>query len=1181
MTYGGTAPSITPSYSGFVNGQSASIVTGTTCSTTATAASAVGSYPSTCTGATAPNYTISTVNGSVSVTAAALTVTASSGTMTYGGTAPTITPSYSGFVNGQSASIVTGTTCSTTATAASAVGSYPSTCTGATAPNYTISTVNGSVSVTAAALTVTASSGTMTYGGTVPSITPSYSGFVNGQSASIVTGTTCSTTATAASAVGSYPSTCTGATAPNYTITPVNGTVSVTAAALTVTASSGTMTYGGTAPSITPSYSGFVNGNTAASLTTAPTCSTTATSHSPVGSYASSCAGAVDNNYTISYVAGTVTDSAAALVITASSGTMTYGGTVPAITASYSGFVNGDTAASLTTAPTCTTTATSQSAAGSFPSSCTGAVDSNYAISYVSGTVVDSPAPLTIAANNASMTQGSAIPTLTATYSGFVNGNGPSNLTGTLVCTTTATSSSAPGTYPITCSGQSSSNYTITYVAGTLTIIASGNLPNAPIASVSPTCISFGGVLIGTSCAPQPVTLTNVGTASLTISSIQITGPQASDFSQTNTCGTLPASLAAGAACTISVGFKPSTAGPETATLTITDNSSGVAGSMQTVGLSGAGSSQIKGNFNGTAIAAGNYIWFNSVFSPKNIPSSGSVTISVSNAQVTFSANGTNYTVPLPNSLITLSSSYTTATTAFDVVNNRWITTAPLSGLSGNLFLDAVPFQVPAGGLPGGINPVTWGASFTSDTPGVNLQWQWAAAVYLSGATNFSSPSTYNSIGVKPTDDNHASQYQNSDHAGTPENEKQYMGSGGATGGGGSNYTGSYSGTGSVTPAVSTVGLTGCLSFGNQTVGTTSAPVPVTLSNNSSTPVSISGVSTTGGFTETTNTCGTSLAPGATCTISVTYTPSAPGTTTGTLVITEGSGTQTVNLSGNGIVPGGGKTGAGCVYALSPTAPMGIDINGVNYTAKCGAVIDSNSSTALTTSGSNISATVFAMVGGDSLSGSNTGSTIFLKGIKPVSDPLASLLVPSVNGSCPGTNYSISGQIGVTVNPGSSCYNVSVTGSVNVTFNPGQYSSITVSGSTGVTFNPGLYIIVGSGGLNFGGTNVSASGVTFYLGPNAGPAVATGSNSSFVAPTTGTYAGIVFFQDRSNTTAASVGGSNAAVVGALYFPKAQLTYLGSNASSAYTLLVANTIVFSGSNSTLNDNYSSLPGGPPF
>jgi hypothetical protein len=75
---------------------------------------------------------------------------------------------------------------------------------------------------------------------------------------------------------------------------------------LTITASSGSMTYGGTVPTITPSYSGFVNGDTPASLTTAPTCSTTATSSSPAGPHPSSCSGAVDANYTISYVTGSV-----------------------------------------------------------------------------------------------------------------------------------------------------------------------------------------------------------------------------------------------------------------------------------------------------------------------------------------------------------------------------------------------------------------------------------------------------------------------------------------------------------------------------------------------------------------------------------------------------------------------------------------------------------------------------------------------------------------------------------------------------------------------------------------------------------------------------------------------------------------------------------------------------------
>ncbi len=154
----------------------------------------------------------------------------------------------------------------------------------------------------------------------------------------------------------------------NYS-SSVSGTAGLTASVplLVITASSASMTYGGTPPTITPSYSGFVNGDTAASLTTQPTCSTTATSHSPAGSYPSTCSGAVDSNYTITYVQGNVTVGKASLTITASSGTMTYGGTPPTVTPSYSAFAGSDTVASLTTAPTCSTTASSSTPGGDRP----------------------------------------------------------------------------------------------------------------------------------------------------------------------------------------------------------------------------------------------------------------------------------------------------------------------------------------------------------------------------------------------------------------------------------------------------------------------------------------------------------------------------------------------------------------------------------------------------------------------------------------------------------------------------------------------------------------------------------------------------------------------------------------------------------------------------------------------
>jgi len=79
-------------------------------------------------------------------------------------------------------------------------------------------------------------------------------------------------------------------------------------------------------------------------------------------------------------------------------------------------------------------------------------------------------ASLAITANNATVTYGSALPALTASYSGFVNGDNPSSLTTPAAITTTGSSSSPVGNYPITASGAASPNYSIDYHNGTLTI---------------------------------------------------------------------------------------------------------------------------------------------------------------------------------------------------------------------------------------------------------------------------------------------------------------------------------------------------------------------------------------------------------------------------------------------------------------------------------------------------------------------------------------------------------------------------------------------------------------------------------------------------------------------------------------------------------------------------------------
>ena len=141
------------------------------------------------------------------------------------------------------------------------------------------------------------------------------------------------------------------------------GTLTVTPAALTITADNQTKVYGAALPTLTASYTGFVNGDTSASLTTQPTLATTAdaTSHSSGNPYAITASGAVDSDYSIAYVGGTLTVTPAALTITADNQTKVYGAALPMLTASYTGFVNGDSSASLTTQPTLTTTASASS----------------------------------------------------------------------------------------------------------------------------------------------------------------------------------------------------------------------------------------------------------------------------------------------------------------------------------------------------------------------------------------------------------------------------------------------------------------------------------------------------------------------------------------------------------------------------------------------------------------------------------------------------------------------------------------------------------------------------------------------------------------------------------------------------------------------------------------------------
>jgi hypothetical protein len=121
-------------------------------------------------------------------------------------------------------------------------------------------------------------------------------------------------------------------------------------------------------------------------------------------------------------------------------------------------------------------------------------------------------------------------------------------------------------------------------VIAILLVMISVSMCSAQTVGFSPTKLVFPGTVVGSSSGPLTLTMTNTGSATLTIKSITLTAPDPTDFSETNNCGT---SVAAGANCTISVTFKPTTTGTLNANVTVTDNASN---SPQNVGLSGTAS---------------------------------------------------------------------------------------------------------------------------------------------------------------------------------------------------------------------------------------------------------------------------------------------------------------------------------------------------------------------------------------------------------------------------------------------------------------------------------------------------------------------------------------------------------------------------------------------------------------
>jgi hypothetical protein len=173
-------------------------------------------------------------------------------------------------------------------------------------------------------------------------------------------------------------------------------------------------------------------------------------------------------------VAATIT--AKPLTVAANNQSKTYGNTITFTGSEFTtaGLNNSETVGSavLTSAGAVNTAQVTGSPYAIVASTATGGTftPSDYTITYASGNLTVNPAALAIQANDASRPQGAANPPFTATYTGFKLGETPAVLAGTLAFSTPATIASLPGIYTISPLGQTSSNYSISYINGVLTV---------------------------------------------------------------------------------------------------------------------------------------------------------------------------------------------------------------------------------------------------------------------------------------------------------------------------------------------------------------------------------------------------------------------------------------------------------------------------------------------------------------------------------------------------------------------------------------------------------------------------------------------------------------------------------------------------------------------------------------
>ncbi len=436
---------------------------------------------------------------------------------------------------------------------------------------------------------------------------------------------------------------------------------------------------------------------------------------------------------------------------------------------------------------------------------------------------------------------------------------------------------------------------------------------NQPALAISPTTLVFGAQAVATESAKQTITLTSNGSAPVAIRTLAITG----DFVETDTCA--GQTLTVGSTCTINVQFAPTATGARSGLLTVYANIPG---------------GQVTANLSGTATAA--------------------AAVVLTPLQLTFPA--TEVHQKAPSQIITVSNTggnpatFSPAAITGDFSISANTCGASLPSQTGCSI--AIVFQPTTNGTRTGTLTIT-------DSAGVQIAQ--LSGLGTSPATDTVSPAALSFAQVQIGASSAAQQVtltNAGDVALTLVNAKILNGDFVTTNHCGSSLTahstctisvafvptavGSRSGVLQISDEFreQTVTLSGSglapagvsltpssIDFGTIGVGLQAPAATLVLTNNGGVPLSLASTAVTGDFTLTASTCGTTVAPGSACNLSVIFAPTAAGTREGTLTLTDTAtpSTQIISFTGIGIdfaLAANGATSVTVSSGTSATFPL-------------------------------------------------------------------------------------------------------------------------------------------------------------------------------------------------------------------------------------------------------------------